>query len=255
MKQLETRNQILYMSSLSFYAEIGIETYITQKNLSSDIELNINKDINYKSISDNNSFEIIKKKIKDLEISFQNFNGCSLKKTSSNFVKFFGNPVSKILIIDAPPDMEEDKTGSSFVSKKGEIFEKILCAIDLKKSDTFIAKCIPWRPPGNRCPTMEEIKICRPFIFNLIRLLKPKIIVCLGEIATYQILELEKNFSTLRGKWRLLNSRKISKFNDIPGDFNVLPTFNISQLLTRPDLKKYAWEDMKTLREKIREII
>ena len=95
MKQLETRNQILYMSSLSFYAEIGIETYITQKNLSSDIELNINKDINYKSISDNNSFEIIKKKIKDLEISFQNFNGCSLKKHHQILLNFLGTQFLK----------------------------------------------------------------------------------------------------------------------------------------------------------------
>ena len=112
--------------------------------------------------------------------------------------------------------------------------------------ETFIVKGIPWRPPGNRHPSNEEIKICRPFILNLINLLKPEIIVCLGEVPTNQILELNESIIKLRGKWLTLKSKE---FNC---EFSVLPTLGVSHLLNRPDLKKYAWEDMKLLRDRIK---
>jgi DNA polymerase len=79
-------------------------------------------------------------------------------------------------------------------------------------------------------------------------LLKPKIIVCLGEVPTYQILGLNESIKKLRGKWQTLKSYGLNY------EFSVLPTFNVSHLLNRPDLKRYAWEDMKLLRDKIKEI-
>ena len=232
MKQLEIKNQKLITSVLDFYREIGIDTTIYDKHLFKDKEQK-NKHL----------------KISQLEDSFRNFEGCKLKKTSTNFVSFYGNINSKLLIIDGPPDDDEDKKGVSFVSSKGLLFEKMLHAIDLKIEETFIVKGIPWRPPGNRYPSNDEIKICRPFILNLIDLLMPRIIVCLGEIPTYQILESEESINKLRGKWQILKS---SVFNS---EYFVLPTFNVSHLLNRPDLKKYAWEDMKLLRDRIKEIL
>ena len=232
MKQLEIKNQKLITNVLNFYIEIGIDITVFDKYLSKDNKKK-NKDI----------------KICELEDSFRNFEGCKLKKTSTNFVSFYGNPNSKLLIIDGPPDVEEDKKGVSFVSSKGLLFEKMLDAIDLNIYDTFIVKSIPWRPPGNRYPSNEEIKICRPFILNLIELLRPRIIVCLGEIPTYQILELNEGITKLRGKWHILKS------NVFNSEYFVLPTFCVSHLLNRPDLKKYAWEDMKLLRDRIKEIL
>ena len=232
MKQLEIKNQKLITNVLSFYREIGIDITIHDKYLFKD---NKQKNKNHK--------------ISELEDSFRNFEGCKLKKTSTNFVSFYGNINSKLLIIDGPPDVEEDKKGVSFVSSKGLLFEKMLHAIDLKIDETFIVKGIPWRPPGNRYPSNEEIKICRPFILNLIDLLSPRIIVCLGEIPTNQILETNESINNLRGKWQILKS---SIFNS---EYFVLPTFNVSHLLNRPDLKKYAWEDMKLLRDRIKEIL
>ena len=72
--------------------------------------------------------------------------------------------------------------------------------------------------------------------------------MCLGEVSTYQILELNENISKIRGKWQTL------KCNESNCEFSVLPTFSVSHLLNRPDLKKYAWEHMKLLRDKIKEI-
>ena len=209
MKQLETRNQSIILNALSFYIEIGIELDIFCKKQDYDMMLIQNNEKNIKSKRNNKDIDNKEKKIKDLEDSFKNFNDCNLKKTSTNFVNFFGCPNSKILIIDGPPDVDEDKKGTSFVSSKGALFEKMLNAIDLKKDDIFIVKSIPWRPPGNRHPTIEELKICRPFILNLIKLLEPKIIVCLGEVPTNQILDLDESVLKVRGKWRLLKSIRI----------------------------------------------
>ena len=107
--------------------------------------------------------------LKELEGLFQKFEGCSLKKTAKNFIEFQGYKNSDILVIDGAPNLEEDKAGKSFVSEKGNLFDKILKAIELKREDIFIVNGVPWRPPGNRYPTEQEINICRPFIFNLIK--------------------------------------------------------------------------------------
>ena len=248
MKQLETKNQKLITNVLDFYREIGIDITVYDKFfckepfLFKDNKKNIRPEINLHS-KKNKELQI-----KELEHSFKIFEGCKLKKTSTNFVSFYGNTNSKLLIIDGPPDVEEDKKGVPFVSSKGLLFEKMLNAIELNMDETFIIKSIPWRPPGNRYPSKEEIKICRPFIINLINLLRPKIIVCLGEVPTFQILELNESIIKLRGKWQTLKS------NEINCEFSILPTFSVSHLLNRPDLKKYAWEDMKLLRDKIKEI-
>ena len=248
MKQLETKNQKLINNVLDFYREIGIDISVYDKFFSEAPLLfegnkkNIRSEINHLS-KKNKELQI-----KELENSFKIFEGCKLKKTSTNFVSFHGNTNSKLLIIDGPPDVDEDKKGVPFVSSKGLLFEKMLNAIELNIDETFIIKSIPWRPPGNRYPSKEEIKICRPFIINLINLLEPKIIVCLGEVPTNQILELNESIIKLRGKWQTLKS------NEINCEFSILPTFSVSHLLNRPDLKKYAWEDMKLLRDKIKEI-
>ena len=248
MNQLENKNQNLIKNVLSFYKEIGIDITVSHKFFNAETFL-IND--NKKNINPNKNRNTEKNKvlkIRELEKLFENFEGCKLKKTSSNFVRFFGNMNAKLLIIDEPPDIEEDKKGVSFVSSKGLLFEKMLNAIELKLHEIFIVKSIPWRPPGNRYPSNEEIKICRPFILNLINLLKPKIIVCLGEVSSYQILELKESIVKIRGKWRTLKSKELNC------EFSVLSTFSISHLLNRPDLKKYAWEDMKLLRDKIKEV-
>ena len=257
MKQLETINQKFISNVISVYEEIGIDVLINNKkiddrNFFCTGKQNENLIINNKK--DTHKILDKDKKIKELEDSFKNFDGCRLKKTSTNFVKFFGNINSKFLIIDGPPDIEEDRTGISFSSVKGELFKKMLSAIKLTINDVYVVKSIPWRPPGNRYPTNEELKICRPFILNLINLIKPKIIVCLGEVPTSQILESDESIIKLRGKWKYLQSKIIFDLDNSNYDISVLPTLSITNLIERPDLKKYAWEDMKLFRNKIKEI-
>ena len=153
------------------------------------------------------------------------------------------------------PIQKKIRLESRFVSEKGNLFDKILKAIELKRENIFIVNGVPWRPPGNRYPTEQEINICRPFIFNLIKLTKPKIILCLGEVATNQTLGLSQSIIKSRGQWYSLKSNSYYNNSEIEDNIYVLPTLGISYLLIRPDMKKEAWEDMKLLRKKIKEII
>ena len=195
--------------------------------------------------------QLLKKSLKLLK----NFDGCHLKKTANKFVAYEGNIKSKILVVDGPPEAEEDKEGRPFVGEKGKLFEKMLKAINLTREDIFIVKSIPWRPPGNRYPTNEEINICKPFIFNLISLLNPQIILCMGEVATNQILDLNESITNSRGKWYIFKNPSFYNFKKNTNKQYVLPTFNLTYLLKRPETKKQAWEDLKMLRDKIIETL
>ncbi|MDC3172664.1 uracil-DNA glycosylase [Alphaproteobacteria bacterium] len=254
MKQLKIMDQKTILNIFNFYRDIGIDIIINQfQNGDKTKLINQIKSATEKKID--NIFIKEKKinSINELEKLFKNFEGCKLKKTATNFVKFQGNENANLLFIDGTPNTEEDQIGKSFVSAKGDLFEKMINAIDIKLDDIFIINAIPWRPPGNRYPTEEEIKICRPFIFNLINILRPKVIVCLGEVPTNQILELNQSIIKTRGKWHYFKSDLINQF-DSEYKPHILPTLSISYLLNRPDMKRKAWEDMKMLRDKIREM-
>ncbi len=261
MKQSEIKNQIRASSTLNFYNEIGIDIYIDEckknYNLKKSNEISKEENLDIKLLPDQVKLNDVLTKVQnvfDLENIFKNYDGCNLKKTATNFIGFQGDVNSKILVIDGPPDAEEDKEGKSFILEKGELFDRILCSIELKKEDVFIVNGIPWRPPGNRYPTEKEIELCKPFIFKLINILKPKIILCLGEIAAKQILDFSDSIVSVRGKWYSLKNKFDPISNNITDNINILPTFSISYLIKRPDMKRKFWEDMKMLRSKIKEI-
>ena len=236
------------LSLINFYREIGVSTIaVPQKQVFDEKFIKKPKTSTIKT----NKILPVDIQIKNLEESFNSLEGFNLKKTAINFIPFRKNFNSNILVVDGMPNADEDKVGQSFVGEKGTLFNKMLNAIGLNIENIFIATGIPWRPPGNRYPTSMEIEICKPYIYNLIKILKPAIILCVGEIATSLILKTNQGIIKSRGQWDELclnineNKTFIAK---------VLPTLSISYLLTRPDMKGHAWEDMKLLRDQIKEI-
>jgi len=262
LKQLEIVNKETILSMLTIQIDMGIDMLISDNisDIKEEIMSNVNEKIFENTLITNPEQKaydtaLQAKDISNLEELFRNFDDCHLKKTANKFVTYAGNINSEILIVDGTPESDEDKEGRPIVGAKGELFEKMLKAINLKREDVFIVNSIPWRPPGNRYPTNEEINICRPFVFNLISLLEPKIILCMGEVATNQILDLNESITKSRGKWHLFKNHSFYKFKKSISKQEVLPTFNLSYLLKRPETKRQAWEDMKMLRDKIKETI
>jgi uracil-DNA glycosylase family 4 len=182
------------------------------------------------------------KSLDDLKQLMLNFTGCALKATAMNTVFADGNPKSPIMLIGEAPGADEDMQGLPFVGQSGQLLNKILLSIGFKREDVYIANIVPWRPPGNRTPTNEEVAICQPFIEKHIELITPKILILLGGIAAKTLLKTNEGISKLRG--RFLDYT-------LPTGANIqcLATFHPAYLLRSPGQKAQAWQDM--LRVKI----
>ncbi len=174
-----------------------------------------------------------------LQETLRNFEGCNLRQMASNTVFGRGNADAKIMIMDAPPAAEEDRSGTPFAGASGEMLTKMLGAIGLKSEDCYHAACLPWRPPGGRTPTAEEAAICHPFAVRHIQLQKPDIILLCGEAAAF-LLKKKEGINKLRGKW--------TPFADETAPAQTLAIFHPNFLMEHPASKRLAWADLLKLK-------
>ena len=105
-----------------------------------------------------------------LRDALASFEGCALKATATNLVFADGNPAARVMVVGEAPGREEDRQGLPFVGESGQLLDRMLAAIGLDRGSVYIANILPWRPPGNRKPTQQEIAICLPFIERHIEL-------------------------------------------------------------------------------------
>lgn len=167
---------------------------------------------------------------------------CKLHLGRSHIVFGAGNPQARLMFIGEAPGMDEDIQGLPFVGRAGQLLTRIIKAIDLEREDVYIANIIKCRPPQNRSPQPEEIETCVPFLFQQIDIIKPEIIVALGSFAAQRILNTKLPISSLRGRFL--------KFKDI----KVMPTFHPAYLLRNMNKKREVWEDMKLVREELKDL-
>jgi uracil-DNA glycosylase family 4 len=169
--------------------------------------------------------------------SFSSFNGCTIKEAANHFVFSDGNPKSKFMLIGEAPGMEEDIQGKPFVGMSGQLLDKMLLAIGIDRTKCYITNIVPWRPPGNRAPTTEEVAMCLPFLRKHIEIIAPKIIVLLGGVATKALLNPKEGIMKLRGR-----------FFDYENGIKLFPTFHPAYLLRSPSQKALAWIDWLTVK-------
>jgi DNA polymerase len=148
-----------------------------------------------------------------------------------------GNPHAALMIVGEAPGADEDQQGEPFVGKAGQLLTKIIEAIELKRSDVYIANVIKCRPPGNRNPEPPEVATCSPFLLRQIDIIRPKVIVALGTFAAQMLLQADTPISRLRGQ-----------VHPFRGGIKLVPTFHPAYLLRSPDKKRDVWEDMKLVR-------
>jgi len=181
--------------------------------------------------------------LKELINSVEN---CSLKNNSQKIVLGDGNIDSPIMLIGEAPGIEEDKTGISFRGEVGNLLNKMLLAIDLKKKNVYFTYAINFRPPEDRKPTSTEIKKYSRFLQKHISIIQPKIIILMGSTAMESLTGLNSKITIERGKWKEIIVKNTN--------YNVIITFNPSYLLRVPENKKYSWEDLKLIRQKITDL-
>jgi DNA polymerase len=170
---------------------------------------------------------------------------CPLCQTRTNGVPGEGVARPLVMVIGEGPGADEDASGRPFVGRAGKLLDDMLASrgqIGLyRDKNCFIANVVKCRPPGNRDPLPEETAACAPFLARQIRLLKPLIILTVGRVPTQRLLDTDTGIGKLRGR-----------FHDYRG-IPLLPTYHPSALLRNEELKRPAWEDLKTLRAKLSE--
>ena len=178
--------------------------------------------------------------LKKLIDSIQN---CNLKKNAKKLILGDGDINSPIMIIGEAPGLQEEEVGKTFQGESGVLLEKMLEAINIQKKDIFSSYAINFRPPEDRKPTSQEIKRYSVFLKELISIIDPKIIILFGSTAMESVTSSNERISNERGKWKEIILRNKT--------YPIMITFSPSYLLRFPENKKFSWEDLKRIRQKI----
>ncbi|NSM56679.1 uracil-DNA glycosylase [Wolbachia endosymbiont of Atemnus politus] len=181
--------------------------------------------------------------VDELRSAAESFEGCEIKKTATNTVFSDGNPNAKIMLVGEAPGANEDLQGIPFCGASGMLLDKMLNAINLDRTTVYISNTVFWRPPGNRKPSDLELDMCRPFVEKHIALVSPQILILVGGIACYSLLDNTKTISTLRGRFHTYTNQYLSH------SVVTAAIFHPAYLLRQPAQKRLAWEDLKKIRE------
>ncbi len=177
----------------------------------------------------------------ELRAILERFEGCALRATAKQLVFADGNPKARLMLVGEAPGREEDIEGLPFVGRSGKLLDQMLAAIGLDRSTVYIANIVPWRPPGNREPSLHETAICLPFIQRQIELVQPDILVCLGKPSMAALLGVSEGIRKMRGRWLVYKAGK--------REIRAMPTFHPAYLLRSPLEKRLAWRDFLSVKK------
>jgi uracil-DNA glycosylase len=169
------------------------------------------------------------------------YDGCGLKHRATQLCFADGNPAAEIMLVGEAPGSEEDLQGKPFVGRAGQLLDRMLKAIGLDRTRVFIVNTVPWRPPGNREPSPEEMALCQPFLHRQVELVAPKLLVTLGNVPTKALFQTTTGIMRMRGQWK-----------DLTIGGHRVPTiamFHPAYLLRQPGQKALAWRDWLALKQ------
>ena len=196
-----------------------------------------------KRIKTKPTLENSKSRLKSLENKIKAIENCNLKKNASKIVFSDGNIQSPIMIVGEGPGQKEDELGKPFVGDAGNLLNKMLKAINIKRDKVYITNVVNYRAPNNRKPEPSEINRYSEFLKEHISIIDPKILILMGSTAMEAIIGSNKRISKERGQWKEVIIKQ--------KNFKVIVTFHPAYLLRKPDQKKFSWEDLKIIRKEI----
>ena len=223
------------------------QNYIMKQDLINSFEIDYifeNKPINrFKSKP---TIEITKSKLNDLQVKIKNISNCELKNNAKQIVFSDGSFKNSIMIVGEGPGQKEDELGKPFVGDAGQLLNKMLAAINLKRENVYITNVVNYRPPNNRKPEPAEIIRYSEFLREHISIIDPKILILMGSTAMEALFGSKIKISKERGAWKeiIINNKT----------YLTIITFHPAYLLRQADQKKYSWADLKKIRKKIDEL-
>ncbi len=171
---------------------------------------------------------------------------CNLKDNSKKLILGDGDINSPLMLIGEAPGVLEENTGNSFQGEIGSLLKKMLLAINIKKEKVYVTYSINFRPSEDRKPTSREIRRYSIFLKEHISIINPKIIILMGSTAMEAVTNLNSKISAERGEWKEI----ILKNKTFP----IMTTLSPSYLIRFPEKKKYSWEDLKKIKQKIKDL-
>ncbi len=192
------------------------------------------------------TIENINSKLNNLKTKINNIYNCDLKNNAKQIVFSDGNSMSPIMIVGEGPGQKEDELGKPFVGDAGQLLNKMLAAINIKRENVYITNVVNYRPPNNRKPEPAEINRYSEFLREHILIIDPKILILMGSTAMEALLGSKIKITKERGVWKevIINNKT----------YIVMITFHPAYLLRQADQKKYSWADLKEIRKKIDEL-
>jgi uracil-DNA glycosylase len=184
-----------------------------------------------------NILPISNETLADIKADIGDCKRCNLCEGRKNIAHSKGSLIAKLMFIGEAPGADEDEQGEPFVGRAGQLLTKIIEGINYKREDVFIGNINRCRPPGNRQPLPAEVVECKPFLLREIAVVRPKVVVVMGNTACQNLLGTKIGISKIRGE-----------FQDYYG-VKVMPTFHPAYLLRDPHKKREVWEDMKKVRD------
>ncbi|HMI31152.1 MAG TPA: uracil-DNA glycosylase [Candidatus Limnocylindrales bacterium] len=165
---------------------------------------------------------------------------CGLCGTRTNTVFADGSPKAKLVFIGEAPGRDEDLKGLPFVGRAGQLLDKMITAIGLRRDEVYICNVLKCRPPENRTPAPDEVEQCLPYLEQQLALVRPELICALGLSAVQALLKTKSSMASLRGR--------TFDYQGIP----LIPTYHPAALLRNPGLKRDAREDMQRVRDTLK---
>lgn len=168
-----------------------------------------------------------------------------LRRGARNFVFSDGRAGARLMVIGEAPGADEDRQGRPFVGKAGQLLDRMLAAIGIRRDDpdldqaAYITNVLPWRPPGNRDAQQEELDMMLPFLTRHIELAAPDMLLLIGNTSCQALLG-QRGITRLRGTW--------TEALGLP----VLPLLHPSYLLLNPHAKRETWADLLSLKARLR---
>jgi len=184
--------------------------------------------------------------INELKKLINSLQKCNLKDNSKNLILGDGNYDSPIMIIGEAPGKEEEETNKTFQGEHGALLRRMLLAINIKKENVYSSYAINFRPPEDRKPTSQEIKRYSVFLKEHISIIDPKIVILFGSTAMESVISSNKRISNERGKWKEIILKNKT--------YSLMITFNPSYLIRFPENKKFSWEDLKKIKQRITDL-
>jgi len=192
------------------------------------------------------TIENIVSKLNKLKEKIKNINNCNLKDNAKQIVFSDGDFKSPLMVVGEGPGQKEDAIGKPFVGDAGQLLNKMLNAIKIKRENVYITNVVNFRPPDNRKPEPAEINRYSEFLREHISIIDPKILILMGSTAMESLFGSKIKISKERGAWKeiIINNKT----------YLTMITFHPAYLLRQADQKKYSWADLKEIRKKIDEL-